>query len=327
MSGGKRPDERKSADWLLSLIALASMALVLAYPDWGLSQPSGMDSTAGAGVSTQPSGSALPNPYGILETLFPPIRPSPTPTTMLTASPTSPLTPTLTPTPFIFFPTNTPRPTRTPRPTPTPTPTPVPTAFPGGLDPQVIIPEGSAPRMDGICSPFEYRDARAESFVDGNNTTGTVYLKHDRNRLYVCMSGALGSDPDRFVGVYLDPDHGKEAYPHGDELSLRINLISSSTWALRGADAPGAYTAASIPGWTAIATATTLDQAEYSISLTLLGCAGAFGMAVYHHWFAAPANDYGWPYSQYYDQPVTWAVAGLDTGLAATCDYLPLINR
>jgi len=50
-------------------------------------------------------------------------------------------------------------------------------------------------------------------------------------------------------------------------------------------------------------------------------------MAIYHHWFAGPSNDYGWPQSQFWDQPQTWAVVQLDGPNSQSCTYLPLAGR
>ena len=50
-------------------------------------------------------------------------------------------------------------------------------------------------------------------------------------------------------------------------------------------------------------------------------------MAVYHHWFSGPTNDYGWPQSQYWDQPKTWAAVQLDTQAGLGCTYLPMVRR
>lgn len=190
----------------------------------------------------------------------------------------------------------------------------------------ITIPNGSrSVKVDGNCSLKEYQDAVGLSFIDGNGTTGTVYLKTRGAYLYICMVGAVGSYPGRFASIYIDPDFGREAYPHSDDLSLRVGF-PGPTYSLQGADSPGAYQSVSLSGWNAATSVTTMDQAEYQVPVSFTGCGGTFGLAVYHHWFSAPADDYGWPQSQYWDVPSTWAAVQLPASSAPTCTYLPLIQ-
>jgi hypothetical protein len=241
-------------------------------------------------------------------------------------------TPTITPVP----PTATTTPIFSPSPTPgvfpSPTPTPITTASP------YTIPFGrSSVRIDGNCSSFEYFDALKVNFVDGNNTTGIVYLKHDQQNLFICMVGAQGSYASRFAAVYLDPDGRGEPFPSADELSLRIGITDGSMTTLRGGGSPGLYSFTTLQGWTAavqtgsstFSSITPYDMAEYKIPLAYTTQCGTNAyLAVYHTWFDGPSNDYGWPQSQYWDQPSTWAdvqIFGINN--LVSCTFLPMVKK
>lgn len=106
---------------------------------------------------------------------------------------------------------------------------------------------------------------------------------------------------------------------------------------LRGGGTPGVYYPASVQGWTAavqtgssfFASISPYDVAEFRIPLFYTTqCGNTANMSVYHHWFSGPSNDYGWPQSQYWDQPSTWAnvqIAGISS--LFTCSYLPMVRR
>ena len=197
------------------------------------------------------------------------------------------------------FPTETPKkspkPTRTPIPTlppialchpdpsfppfasPTPRPTataiPTSTSMPSGM---INVPTGFfSVQVDGRCGSREYSDAFFGTFIDGNNTEGRVYIKHDASNLYVCMVGALGTYADRFASVYLDTDNRRGSMPYPDDVSLRVGIISGVLSSLAGAGSPGTYLPSQFPGWTAVSAASgqndngaqalTTDQVKFRI--------------------------------------------------------------
>lgn len=250
-----------------------------------------------------------------------------------THPPTETPLPTATPAP----PTPTQLPTSLPTSTPTsppqiPTPTATPTSLPGPL----AIPAGRASiTVDGHCNYFEYFDAAQVSFVDGNNTTGLVYLKHDNQYLYVCMAGAAGTYSQRFASVYLDPHNLRAAAPGTDDISLIVGITTGAMSSLQG---NGSYfVGSSLAGWSAAAwtgyasssSTTPGDWAEFKIPLSYASpCgSGTFSLAVYHHWFDGVSNDYGWPASQYWNVPNTWGEAGLNGPVITACTYLPAVSK
>jgi len=145
--------------------------------------------------------------------------------------------------------------------------------------------------------------------------TATVYLKHDNSYLYVCMVAAPGTPRDRFAGVYLDTKNDKASVAQADDDSLRVYITSNITKSLRGSGVPGGYVTATLPGWTAAASANSGkgDSAEWKIPLALTGggCKQDFGLAVHHQEVKASGDDYGWPDGSVYDQPKTWQEVSL----------------
>ena len=195
------------------------------------------------------------------------------------------------------------------------------------LAPAIIhIPQAKDPiTLDGYCKQAEYYDAGAFQFSDASSSvSGTVYLKHDNQYLYVCMAGVLGSYDRRFASVYLDTDYGQEVYAGPEDYGLRVNITDTSNHSVAGTGS-GNYNPTALTGWSGKSfTTTTEEDAEYQIPITMTGgrCS-TFGLAVYHHWIAYIGNDYGWPSNRWYDAPNTWQPAQMYAG----CEFLPVISK
>ena len=83
--------------------------------------------------------------------------------------------------------------------------------------------------LDGNCdSGIEYADALALDFADAGGVTGTVYLMHNSDNLFVCMVGAQGTYASRYGRVYLDTDNGQEAYSGPEDYGLQVTIEDSS---------------------------------------------------------------------------------------------------
>jgi hypothetical protein len=195
------------------------------------------------------------------------------------------------------------------------------------LAPAIIhIPQAKDPiTLDGYCKQAEYYDAGAFQFSDASSSvSGTVYLKHDNQYLYVCMAGFLGSYDRRFASVYLDTDYGQEVYAGPEDYGLRVNITDTSNHSVAGTGS-GNYNPTALTGWSGKSfTTTTEEDAEYQIPIAMTGgMCGTFGLAVYHHWISYVGNDYGWPSNRWYDAPNTWQPAQM----YAACEFLPVISK
>jgi hypothetical protein len=162
----------------------------------------------------------------------------------------------------------------------------------------------------------EYPRSPAYSFVDFFGELGSVYLKHDKTFLYVCVIGISGQLNNRTFTVYLDKDNGKEDLAEADDYALDVK-INGSVMSSHVGDGAGGYTPSPIGGWSGVAA---VELAEYRIPLDKLDarCGDPhFGLAVYH-WEkrggAASASEYGFPTNNAFNSPKTWvdvALAGL----------------
>lgn len=208
-------------------------------------------------------------------------------------------------------------------PTPPAEPTAQVAALPNPLNLISIPVTGKPPTADGVCAQAEYGSAAMYTFNDGGGTNNaSVRLMHDANFLYVCMTAPSGAEKGRFASLYLDPQADGASYQFAREndysLKTMINGGALSSWHGSGVGpAPDSYLpdATIGAGWSALATTTSGDQVEYKIALNTFNfssCGAIFGMALYHHWFNTPSNDYGWPSNQWYDQPRTWQLVTLD---------------
>src|SRR3974377_2511267 len=60
-----------------------------------------------------------------------------------------------------------------------------------------------APAINGSCDDAGYTSGITLTFADQGGATGLVHLVHDDNNLYVCLTGAKGTNNKRLAGVYL----------------------------------------------------------------------------------------------------------------------------
>lgn len=188
-----------------------------------------------------------------------------------------------------------------------------------------IPPIQTTPQIDGDCADYE-GNAFTDTFAYADGTTATIYLAHNTTTgtLYACIEGEEGSFDDRFAGVYLDPqgDGAGYTYAQQDDYGLYVEISSTGTGTVRGSGLANGWVDASAQDafWSGTGVVTGAgDAAEWSINagrFDIQAC-DLFGIAVYHHWFAAVGDDYGWPSSQWFDQPRTWQTARM---VDAQCD-------
>ena len=200
-----------------------------------------------------------------------------------------------------------------------------PAAAPAAVDGILSIPlTESAPKVDGFCT--DYAGAVMETFVDGNGNPATVYLVHTAdNVLYVCMQAQPGALATRFGSLYLDPqgDGASYVFAQKDDYALHVGILDKAKSSYHGTGVVNGYEAdATIPPfWDGVAVANAEGESvEYQVSTGrfMFGAnCSIFGIAVYHHWFSAIGDDYGWPSNRYFDQPRTWQLAQLDNGECA----------
>jgi len=182
--------------------------------------------------------------------------------------------------------------------------------------PAVPVGAGS-PKADGACTKTEYTSGLFVDFPDGPGGTGagSVYLVHDANYLYTCITSPMGTDKARFDSLYVDPQGDGTTYTFAqqDDLSLRFDFADpTNQTTFRGTGVGNGWqdsSAADNSLWSGAATTGNFDVAEYTLPLANFKiniCSTIFGLAGYHHWFAVTGDDYGWPSNHYFDQPGTW---------------------
>ncbi len=180
------------------------------------------------------------------------------------------------------------------------------------------IPRAQAvPKMDAKCT--DYSGGAAVQFIDGGGQAGTIYFLYTEAALYVCMEASRGTFDARFVSLYLDlhGDGAQYIYADPDDYAFHIEVASKVRRSYRGTGAPNGWDLAPDldSAWDGKAvTSPTSESAEWSLPLGgpnfEIGC-GLFALGIYHHWFAAVGDDYGWPGSQWPDQPRTWQLSRL----------------
>ncbi|MDQ3250389.1 MAG: hypothetical protein M3Q45_14415, partial [Chloroflexota bacterium] len=182
----------------------------------------------------------------------------------------------------------------------------------------VTIVEETAPvTIDAACTRAEYANATRLEYVDAFGQVGAIYLKHDAANLYICIEGALGRAENRFFGVYLDTDNGREKQAESDDLSLRTSPAANTSASYAGTGMPTLpYTLIQLDpaAWEAASSAANADSAEYRIARSLIapGCSSPFGLSIYHQTVRTINDDYGLPPGAgAYNSPAAWLTARL----------------
>jgi hypothetical protein len=196
----------------------------------------------------------------------------------------------------------------------------------------LVIAEDTTPvNLDGQCQPAdEYAAATALPYVDVGGTLATVYLKHDAEAIYICFAAPPGTVVNRFFGVYLDTDFGREKYATEDDVGLHIQPLTGITATVQGTgDSTQVYTPTVIAGWQAVASVNDgqADTAEYVIQRSLFNrtCTSPFGLALYHRQVRDQGNDYGLPTPPAFDFPERWIEATLENpGCIRVCSEVAL---
>jgi hypothetical protein len=196
----------------------------------------------------------------------------------------------------------------------------------------LLIAEDPAPvTLDGQCQPAdEYAAATILPYVDTNGTVATVYLKHDAEAIYICFVAPPGTVVNRFFGVYLDTDFGREKYATEDDFGLYIQPVTGITTTVQGTgDSTNVYTPTLLAGWQSVASANDgrADTAEYVIQRSLFNrtCTSPFGLALYHRQVRDQGNEYGLPNPPAFDFPDRWIEATLENpGCIRVCSEVAL---
>jgi hypothetical protein len=186
-----------------------------------------------------------------------------------------------------------------------------------GLSLLDIPPAQAIPKVDTRCT--DYSGGAAVHFIDGGGQAGTVYFLYTKAALYVCMEANLGTFEARFASLYLDLHGDGEQYLYANQgdYAFHIDFASGVRSSYRGTGTPGGWVLDQTldSTWNGAAViGQTGESAEWALSLgspNLEITCGLFGVGVYHQGFAAAGDDYGWPGSQWPDQPRTWQLTRL----------------
>lgn len=177
----------------------------------------------------------------------------------------------------------------------------------------VTVPAGGPISLDGACQSAEWAGAASYPFADLGGFIGAVRLRHDQSSLYVCIQGITGTFVQRFFGVYVDYNNGREEFAQAEDVAYRVRVLDSVRARLAG-DGQGGYTPAALTGFDAQAAALRAgDSAEFAIAIDQLPCGQTFGLGIYHQSITDQTVDYGWPARQSPGSPATWVAARLQS--------------
>ena len=166
--------------------------------------------------------------------------------------------------------------------------------------PVIAAPNESAPVLDGDCNfTDEYQDAGKATFVNVFGQESTIYMKHNRDYLFVCVDNLQSNveppdAPVTSVSLYIDPDHSMSTVPQTDDFKLTVDVngnksgASGSITGFAGPD-PGGWVVRVEPGeigW----------SAEFRLHRRLVnGWGHTIGMTVGYEDVRADNDNYYWP--------------------------------
>ncbi len=178
----------------------------------------------------------------------------------------------------------------------------------------LVIPQSSAPTLDGTCDDPAYATAPQlplAPYADGSQAF--VRLVRSSNALYTCFVGmqrTSGSSPGTLAGIRVDTNHSRDTRPQpGDYVFLigEDGVIATYNGNGSGYVTPG-------PGGVTgqVSANTTTWMAELRIDAnTLDGWGHVVGLDVEQAWVGAVADDYFWPHSATWNNPGSWATTVL----------------
>lgn len=180
----------------------------------------------------------------------------------------------------------------------------------------LVIPTITQPiTIDGNCSEFGYEQgARVVRQFDDSSEFEVRLAYYFFGKLYVAFTGLKyksGSSPYAMAGISIDKNASGDTWAQSDDVSFLVDE-NGNCYQGAGTGAGGMPTLTNPePGFVAmINRGAETWSAELEIDESLFGGAEhAVRIWLAEYWLNYVGNDYGWPSSQWYDQPHTWAPA------------------
>lgn len=197
--------------------------------------------------------------------------------------------------------------------------------------PLIAAPNELSPVLDGDCNfTDEYQDAGKATFTNVMGFESTIYMKHNRDFLFVCIDNLQGNieppnAPVTTLNLYLDTDHSLSTVPFQDDLKLTIDVDGNATGA---SGSISNYSGPDPGGWLVRIDWDEFDwSAEYRLHRRLVnGWGHKIGMSVGYEDVRAANDNYYWPLGSSSNRTDRWGdvdleVDSLTIPLAAAPNY------
>jgi hypothetical protein len=176
------------------------------------------------------------------------------------------------------------------------------------------IPTGISPTLDGYCDDASYTNATQvllKPFPGGSQANAR--LLNDNSAIWICFSGLKSgaASPGSFAGVHIDVNHSRDNLAQSDDYGFFAGEDGSVL--TTAGDGAGGFANPGPGGLTARISATANGwSAELRIDASVIGGLNhVVGLDLGQYSVAHSGDDYIWPYSSIFNQPKTWATAGL----------------
>ncbi len=176
------------------------------------------------------------------------------------------------------------------------------------------IPLSAAPTLDGSCNDAAYAGAAQVQTQDSAPSSQVaVRLLRSSDHLWVCFTGMTkgAATPGAFAGVRVDVNHSRDPLAQSSDIGFFagedgdvFTLVGDGAGGFAGPGPSGlhAQVSSQLNSW----------SAELRMdAVTLGGWGHLVGLNVGHYWLNFQGDDYVWPFSAVWNQPVTWAAAAL----------------
>jgi len=195
--------------------------------------------------------------------------------------------------------------------------------------PQIDVPFGSTPTLDGIISAGEYTDANYLTLGTSGGTC-TVYFKHHGTTLYVAFD-VPNLDANSAVQIFVDTDHDQATLPQPDDYRFTIARRSPPNEYGENQGTGSGWTPWGPPvGWTgAHQNLAGSWNAEFAIPYAKLGLVAGvpktMGISFENAWTSS--GDHPWPAGQSWINPSTWGDVFSSDNWAPASEWQPYGER
>ncbi len=176
------------------------------------------------------------------------------------------------------------------------------------------VPLATAPTLDGFCDDESYASGSSLQLKPYSDATqATLRILRSSDALWACFSGLKQGTaiPGAFVGLGADMNNSRDLLAQATDVGYFVG--EDGDVFTQVGDGAGSFVTPGPAGLQGqISTGTDTWSAELRIAKSALGdWDHLIGLSAGHYAVGAPGDDYLWPHTAAWNQPITWAETAL----------------